>query len=218
MYDWIPDLVNAEPEDTYTCIPNEMLRSSELSGTAVKLLGLVCSNKKGWKNWNSSIRKHMKEGEKAIRTAKKELEAKGYWKLIRYRDAKTKRFIGSFISCAFSPDNHKSEELLSIIEKLKKEGIEVKEVKAHGVNSTIQNIEPHTEKPHTENLGGGKVLGGKVLGGKDAYKNNNNKKTKKKNTKNLPYSRKKKEKPKSVEKTSVEKTSVDKPSVQYGTV
>lgn len=78
-------------EDNYTQIPNAWLRDEALSIRARGLLGILLSHKAGWQlALTDLVTRHpngrTREGDEAVRTAVRELEAGGYLVRERVRD------------------------------------------------------------------------------------------------------------------------------------
>ncbi|NCD07573.1 MAG: hypothetical protein EOL97_15805, partial [Spirochaetia bacterium] len=118
----IPDAIDATPEDNYTKISNDILRSPEYSSVEVRLLGLLCGNKEGWISWMSKINLMMKEGSKSIKNAMRELENKGHVARYQYKSMKNGQYSGSFLSYSMNKGQHKNKNLHSLIEYLLEEG------------------------------------------------------------------------------------------------
>jgi hypothetical protein len=143
----IPDAANCSVSSNFTILSNELLRSPELSGKAIKILGILLSNKDGWVSYITTLDKMMKEGETAIRSGIKELEKYGLLKRIKYRDKSTKKWVGMF--WAYTDTPHKFN-LMRFQKLLDKYGYEINhEEKNENVESHMEN--PHMENPHMEN-------------------------------------------------------------------
>lgn len=91
----MPDAINRSVTKEFTQVPNEVIRSPEMSAKAVKILCILLSNKEGWTSYRKTIQGMMKEGENAIDNAIRELQKFGYLKKIRIRDKETKLVTGS---------------------------------------------------------------------------------------------------------------------------
>lgn len=141
-YEKLPDVVNCSPDKRpFTQIPNEILRDPELSYKAKGILALLLSNKEGWKTCITTLCKMSSDGLTAIHTGIQELEQSQYVKRIRYRDKRTKQYIGSFWGITDSAGRFKLHETVKWI---KSQGWEVVWPK-------------YIEKPDVENLYVGNV-------------------------------------------------------------
>lgn len=116
------DAINCSLTKEFTQIPNEVLRSAEMSAVAKTILGILLSNSEGWKTHTTVILHRMKEGKQSIRKGLKELEAEGYLLRLRYRKKETKEFGGTL--WAYTDVVH-SFPLTDSIRKLAKHGFEI---------------------------------------------------------------------------------------------
>lgn len=114
----IPDCVNVSNQSRFTNIPNELIRDPKLTAKAKIVLFILLSNSKGWKSYQSTLRKMMPEGDTATRNAIKELEERQFLLRVRYRDPKTKRYVGSFWAYTdVAGEFPNLDDLCSLIEK-----------------------------------------------------------------------------------------------------
>jgi len=128
----IPDAINCSSSKEFTQIPNNVLRSPDISGKAKALLCLMLSNKEGWYSYLVTIQKMMKEGEEAIKSGLSELEKNGYLLRLKYRDKNTKIWRGTLWAYGDTPNEFIIRDQLKIIQQ---NGMEI----------------PHLENPQLEN-------------------------------------------------------------------
>jgi hypothetical protein len=102
----------------FTQILNSMIRSNELSYSAKGVLSVLLSNKEGWISNISNLTGMTSECERTIKKRVKELQLKGYLKIIRYRDKKTKRVRGLFWAYTDIPNKFNFHKNLAILEKM----------------------------------------------------------------------------------------------------
>lgn len=141
-YEKLPDVVNCSPDRrSFTQIPNEILRDPALSYKAKGILALLLSNKEGWKTCITTLCKMSSDGLTAIQSGIQELEQSRYVKRVRYRDKRTKQYIGSFWGITDTAGKFKLHQT-------------VKWIKAQGWEVVWPK---HVEKPDMENLDMGKV-------------------------------------------------------------
>jgi len=141
-YKKIPDAANCSISSNFTILPNELLRSPELSGKAVKILGILLSNKDGWVSYMTTLNKMMKEGKTAIRSGIRELERYGLLRRIRYRDKSTKKWIGVFWAYTDTPRKFNFTRFQKLLDEY---GYEIDDKEKN------EDQNPHEENPHTEN-------------------------------------------------------------------
>lgn len=130
----LPDAINCSVIKDFTQVPNDLLKNPNITGKAKSILCILLSNKKGWTSYITTLSKMMKEGIDAIRSGVIELEEHGYLLRIRYRNKKTKQWVGSFWAYADIPYNFKLKNTLKWIE-----------------NNGLEYVINKTEKPHMEN-------------------------------------------------------------------
>ncbi len=118
----LPDAINCQAKKEFTQIPNALLRNPNITGKSKAILCLLLSNRSGWHSWISTIEKMMAEKRDAIESGLRELEAHGYLKRVKFRDAKTKKWIGSFWAYTDSPNQLDISEHLA---ELERNGLEV---------------------------------------------------------------------------------------------
>lgn len=164
----IPDIICKRRSPQFSQICNSLIRSPDISGKAFKILCIVFSNKKGWKNYQSKIGEMMKEGESALETGVKELQQLDLIRKIRYRDIDSKKMVGSFWAAAESPGDF--ADLAEQRELLAHRGLEI---------FPIDDYEQENHPPDFH--GDGNPPDGKPRGWKSGSKNINNKKTNNKN-------------------------------------
>ena len=116
------DAVNATPEDNYVEVPNDLIQNAEISGVAYKVLLLMYYSPVKTNLSNEYLSQFMKEGKTAIASAKKELENKGYLKLIRLRSKCGKHYSPSYAYCVLDPEDFNIEDA---IKKLNQEGFDL---------------------------------------------------------------------------------------------
>ena len=92
----MPDAINCSPESNFTIIPNNLIKTQDLTCKAKVILFILLSNKDGWQSHVNSLLNMVKEGISTVQTGVKELEKNGYLKRVQYRDKKTKQKAGSF--------------------------------------------------------------------------------------------------------------------------
>ena len=138
IVDKLPDAIHAGRSKEYTIVPKEILRNPKLSCKAKTILCILLSNKEGWKSYQSTIEKMLKEGADAIASALKELEQFGYLQRNKYRNIKTKVWVGSFWAYTDTPFIFDTEEHLQIL-------------KEKGYECPFLNKRPDLEKPDLEN-------------------------------------------------------------------
>jgi len=113
----IPDAINANINNNYTMINNDILRDPTLSFKAKTLLCLLLSNQKGWKSYKTQIKKCTKEGKNAIDSGLNELEKNGYILRSQYRCKKTKIIKGSVISYTQIPFYIDPKKIIELLDK-----------------------------------------------------------------------------------------------------
>jgi hypothetical protein len=118
----IPDAINCSKTKGYTQIPDEVLRNPKISAVSTKILGILLSNKEGWKSYLTTLNSMMKEGLHSIKGGLTELETLGYLKRFRYRDINTKQMVGSFWAYADTPLKFKIKSTKKL---LRSKGLEV---------------------------------------------------------------------------------------------
>ena len=92
----IPDIAYTGGYDSFSHIPNDMLRSPDLSAKAKGILCLLLSNKENhWCSYLKTIQKMMADGRDSIRSGLEELEKRNYLLRVKYRDKETKRLKGT---------------------------------------------------------------------------------------------------------------------------
>lgn len=119
----VADSVNKSTSKNFTILPNEILKSPEISAKAKIVLAIGLSNKDGWFSYQSTVQSMMKEGENAVTNAFKELQKLGYMKKVRYRDKQTKQVKGSFKMYTDTP--YKFTSIDDIAEELAEVGMEM---------------------------------------------------------------------------------------------
>lgn len=118
----LPDAINRGRGSYFTQMPNEILRSTELSGNAKAVLGILLSNSNGWKSHRSAIQSMMREGKEAVGNALKQLKQCGYLKHVQYRDKQTKQFRGTFWVYGDYPHDFRLDERIEWLEDM---GLEI---------------------------------------------------------------------------------------------
>lgn len=118
-----PDIKNFTASKNFTMMPNELLRSPDISSKAVKLFGILVSNEEGWKNYVPDLCNKMKEGETSIHNALKELEENGYILRVQIREITTKKRRDSFMILTDVPFSFHLEK--STFESIKNRGLEL---------------------------------------------------------------------------------------------
>jgi hypothetical protein len=134
----MPDAINCSPIDNYTRIPNELIRSPELSCKAKTVLFILLSNHKSWHSCIESLKKMMKESEGSIRYGIAELEEYNYLLRLRYRNIQTKQWVGSFWAYSYQPNYFDMEKNIRL-------------VKSIGCEIYPPITFPHDENPDVEN-------------------------------------------------------------------
>jgi hypothetical protein len=120
----LDDAINLSVQKEYTQIPNEILRNSNISGKAKALLCLLLSNKDGWRSYVGAIKKYMMEKETSIRSSLNELESHGYLMKVKYRDASSKTFQGTFWAYSDTPHAFDTRRQRKTLKSLGFEAIE----------------------------------------------------------------------------------------------
>lgn len=118
MQSQVPDAINASPKSNFSQIPNEIIRSSQLSATAAKVLMVLLSNSDGWKSCRQAIVRCMAEGKDAVDSALKQLEQADYLRRYQYRDKRTKKIQGKLWAYTDTPGVHCVDQRLPILEEL----------------------------------------------------------------------------------------------------
>lgn len=131
----IPDAINSSTTKDFTQIPNSLLRNPDVSSKAKVILGILLSNKEGWKSHLASLMGFMKESRDTITSGLKELTELGYLVRVKYRNKETKRIIGSlwcYVDIPFNFDFSESSKMLE----------------TKGLEMVFQSFEkPNTGKP-----------------------------------------------------------------------
>jgi hypothetical protein len=135
------DAINCSPIKEFTSIPNKILRNPELSLKAKGLLSMLLSNDGNWHTYLSKLQTMTKDGIDGIRSGLTELENHGYFLRVRYRNAKTKVWAGSFWMYTNTPFVF---EIQNQLETLKNKGFEPEPGFPH-----VE--EPYVGLPHMEN-------------------------------------------------------------------
>ena len=113
----IPDAINCSKEKGFSIISNKVLRNPYISAKAKALLCLLLSNKDGWKSHMEMIKTMMKENESSIRSGLKELEEYQYLIRVKYKNAITKEFAGSFWAYTDEPGNFNISKQIALLSK-----------------------------------------------------------------------------------------------------
>ncbi len=92
---FLPDMINASVPDSYTMVPNEVLRSTYLSFKAKGILALLLSNKEGWSSRVGTIQSMAKDGSTSVLSGLDELKENGFLLRLRTRHKDTKRMSNS---------------------------------------------------------------------------------------------------------------------------
>jgi len=140
----VPDAINCSGSIHYTQIPNQFLRNNLISGKAKAILGILLSNKEGWRTHVTTLQSYMKEGRDAIRSGIQELEKFEYVTLVRYRRKSDKKWAGIFWAYTDKPGIFNIEHNLSFLEE---NGLEIYGLQANKPQTGL----PYTGLPYTEN-------------------------------------------------------------------
>ncbi len=162
----IPDATNNSPIDNFTMIPNEVLRSPELSAKAKSILFLLLSNREGWQSHFNAIVQMMKDGPDSIRSGLTELEKANYLQRLRYRNIQSKKFVGTVWCYTNKQGVFNLEKTINI---LAENGLELDKPPAKTTSGFSTCGEPTYGKP----------ISGKSNPNNTNYNNTNYKKTKK---------------------------------------
>jgi len=112
----IPDAINCSIYDeSFTTVPNSILRNPELSFKAKGIICLLLSNKEGWSTHLSTLKKISTDGTDGIQSGLQELEKAGYLLRVKYRDKQTKVWRGSFWAYTDIPHQFKIERTLKAL-------------------------------------------------------------------------------------------------------
>ncbi|WP_409068889.1 DnaD domain protein [Clostridium caseinilyticum] len=110
-----------DKENPYVMLNKYFVYDGRLSLKAKGLMSYFLSRPDNWKFYSSEIEKNCKDGEKAIRTAIKELENNGYIERLLKRDSNGK-LIGGYDYTIFEiPQNIKSDETTCTKEEPKRQ-------------------------------------------------------------------------------------------------
>ena len=120
-YNKLPDAIHAGSWKEFTIIPNKIIRNPDLSSKAKTIICILLSNKDGWKSYQSTLEKMLKEGKDAIAVGLRELEKFGYLRRIKYRNMQTKVWAGSFWAYTDTPFCF---DMINHIEELRIKGFE----------------------------------------------------------------------------------------------
>ena len=112
----LPDAINCSLTKNFTQVPNSLLRNPEISCKAKAILCLLLSNKEGWHSHMTTLRKMMREGPDALQSGLQELEKHGYLIRSKYRNKKTKIWVGSFWAYTDIPGQFNITEQLKTLE------------------------------------------------------------------------------------------------------
>ena len=99
----LPDAVNCTSKRNFTQVSNDLIRDETLSFKAKGLSFYLKSQFEPHKICISEIAKHSSDGKAAISGAIKELQEKGYLKIIKYKSTETGKYMGSFWIMADKP-------------------------------------------------------------------------------------------------------------------
>lgn len=114
----LPDIIFRWEKQSFTQIPNEMLRDPKMSAKAKGLLCLLLSNKEGWYSYMETIQSMMSDGRASIQSGIKELEEQGYLLKLRYRAVSGKKpYKGSIWGCTSEKGMFDLEYIKKTVEK-----------------------------------------------------------------------------------------------------
>ena len=119
----IPDAINKSLTSNFTQVPNDILRSPNLSAKAKTILFILLSNQYGWTTYQTTLQKMMKEGATAIANGVAELQRAGCLMKLRYRDIQTKQVKGALWAYTDMPYQFGSMEDTN--QMLRKNGLEL---------------------------------------------------------------------------------------------
>lgn len=111
----LPDMIYSGITKNFTVISNEIIINKELTMKAKGLLLLLLSNKKGWKTYEKSLLKRMKDGITSLRTTLTELEENKYLYRVRYHSKGIRK--GVIYVYGDIPDAIDLTETIDLIEK-----------------------------------------------------------------------------------------------------
>lgn len=118
----LADAINCSSQNNFTPAPNQLIRNPEISTKAKIILILLLSNREGWHSCISHLSKMMKEGKTSIQSGIQELEKNGYLLRIKYRNIKTKTWVGSFWAYTDIPWKF---EIKNHLTSLQEKGLEI---------------------------------------------------------------------------------------------
>lgn len=170
-----PDIIVDNFDKDFTMVPNSVIRNPNLSMKAFRILCIIMSNKKGWKNYKKVIVRLVPEGITTVETAIKELEELNFLKRLRYRDKITKRLAGSFWVASFNQQPIKNYD--EIYERLESHGYELTQQAVDKKTTSSKTLKRTTTPNQTTTYFSS---AGSATCGKVTPKNINNKKNQKK--------------------------------------
>jgi len=157
----LPDIIVQAPMDSYTMVPNKVIRNPELSWRAKGLLTLLLGNRQGWHSYQKTIVKLGKDGTDSVRSGLRELTEAGHLFRIKYTDKKdqSNQIKGTVWICVADPDGFDAE---SIAYELERHGLKP-------LNTALRNTLP----PKTQDLGTHVVGNPRLIKRKEIRTNSN---------------------------------------------
>jgi len=112
------DAINCSPPDNFIIIPNTILKNPSISFKAKGIFSLLISNEDEYIPYLDIIKKASTDGETSIKAGLSELEKAGYFRRFKYRDKKTKKWVGSFWGITDTPNSFNIDIYIQKLEKL----------------------------------------------------------------------------------------------------